>query len=260
MTVWARYRCGSETGFGAVTDEGLVPHTGNMFASNEVCGPPIPLATVDLLSPCAPRSFIGLWNNFRALAMKIGQPEPEYPLYFVKASSSVVPSGAAIRRPRGYEGRIMFEGELGIVIGARCSAVDEAQAERAIFGYTCVNDVTASDWLTNIDQFPQWARAKSADTFGPVGPYITTGLDCSSLTVRTRVDGRERQNYPIADMILPPARIVSLLSRELTLEPGDLIACGTSLGVLPLRPGNVVEVQIDGVGTLTNRFDAGESA
>jgi 2-keto-4-pentenoate hydratase/2-oxohepta-3-ene-1,7-dioic acid hydratase in catechol pathway len=258
MTLWARYRLGSEIGFGIITDESVVPYKGDMFARNEVCGPPIPLATVDLLPPCAPRKFIGLWNNFRALAKKIGQPEPEYPLYFVKASSSVVPTGAAIRRPRGYEGRIMFEGELGIVIGARCCALNEAQAERAIFGYTCVNDVTANDWLTDTEHFPQWARAKSADTFGPVGPYIATGLDWSSLTVRTRVDGRERQNYPIADIILSPARIVSLLSYELTLEPGDLIACGTSLGVVPLRPGNVVEVQIDGVGTLTNHLDAGE--
>lgn len=258
MTLWARYRRGSEVGFGIVKNDEIVPYDGDMFASNEVCGLPIPLATVELLPPCAPRTFIGLWNNFRALAKKIGQPEPEYPLYFVKASSSLVPTGAAVRRPRGYGGRILFEGELGIVIGARCCALDEAEAERAIFGYTCVNDVTASDWLTNNESFPQWARAKSADSFGPVGPYVATGLDWSSLTVRTRVDGRERQSYPVSDMILSPARIVSLLSHELTLEPGDLIACGTSLGVLPLRPGNVVEVEIEGVGTLTNQFDGGE--
>ena len=136
----------------------------------------------------------------------------------------------------------------------------EAEAARAIFGYTCVNDVTALDLLHEDASFAQWARAKSCDTFGPVGPLIATGLDPSALTVRTLLNGRERQNYPVSDMILPPARIVSLLSREMTLVPGDLIACGTSLGVLPLRPGAEVSVTIDGIGTLTNRFEAADHA
>ena len=101
--------------------------------------------------------------------------------------------------------------------------------------------------------FPQWARAKGCDTFCPCGPAIVTGLDWSALQVCTLLNGRERQSYPAADMILPPARIVSLLSREMTLEPGNLIACGTSIGVLPMRPGMEVIVVIDGIGTLTSR-------
>ncbi len=146
--------------------------------------------------------------------------------------------------------RCCTEGELGIVIGRRCTRLDEAQAADAIFGYTCINDVTAFDILTADPAVPQWARAKSCDTFGPCGPVIATGLDWSQLRIRTELNGRERQNYPASDMILPPARIVSLISQEMTLNPGDLIACGTSVGALPMRPGMVVAVSIDGIGTL----------
>ena len=134
--------------------------------------------------------------------------------------------------------------------------MSEADAEQAIFGYTCVNDVTALDILNADPSFPQWARAKGCDTYGPVGPAIATGLDWSALRVRVLLNGRERQNYPAGDMILPPARIVSLISREMTLEPGDLIACGTSVGALPMRAGMVVEVVIDGIGTLRNPVEA----
>jgi 2-keto-4-pentenoate hydratase/2-oxohepta-3-ene-1,7-dioic acid hydratase in catechol pathway len=150
----------------------------------------------------------------------------------------------------------VYEGELGIVIGHECCRAGEAEAEAAIFGYTCVNDVTALDLLQADPSFPQWARAKGCDTFGPVGPAIATGLDPAALTVRTLLNGRERQGYPVADMILPPRRIVSLLSQEMTLHPGDLIACGTSIGVLPMRPGMEVSVVIEGIGALTNRFEA----
>jgi 2-keto-4-pentenoate hydratase/2-oxohepta-3-ene-1,7-dioic acid hydratase in catechol pathway len=133
--------------------------------------------------------------------------------------------------------------------------VPEADAAAHVFGYTCINDVTALDLLAADPSFPQWTRAKGFDGFAPVGPVIATGIDPAGLVVRTLVNGRERQNYPVADMIFPPAKLVSLISRDLTLEPGDVIACGTSLGVLPMRPGTTVEVAIDGIGTLKNVFE-----
>ncbi len=250
MTLWVRW----EGGFGTLADGSVQPHRGDMFSDPAPAGGPIPVPA--LLPPVAPGKFIGLWNNFHALAAKLGAEIPDTPLYFLKAPSSLLPTGGVIRPPVGYAGRTMYEGELGIVIGRPCRGADEAQAAEAIFGYTCVNDVTALDWLTADPSFPQWARAKGCDTFGPVGPAIATGLDPASLAVRTLLNGRERQAYPVSDMILPPARIVSLLSREMTLLPGDLIACGTSLGVLPMRPGSEVTVSIDGVGALTNRFEA----
>ena len=254
MTAWVRF----EGGFGTLAGSQVQPHQGDMFGVSEPTGPVLELAGLNLLAPVAPGKFIGLWNNFHALAAKLGQAIPQLPLYFLKATSAILQPGGIIRPPAGYNGKTVYEGELGIVIGRRCSRADEAEAADAMFGYTCINDVTALDLLGEDPSFAQWARAKSCDTFGPVGPAIMTGLDPHALSVRTLLNGRERQNYPVSDMILPPARIVSLLSREMTLLPGDLIACGTSLGVLPLRPGAEVSVVIEGVGTLTNRFEAAE--
>ena len=149
----------------------------------------------------------------------------------------------------------MFEGELGIVIGKRCRAVDEADAASYIFGYTCVNDVTAAEILNKDPGFAQWTRAKSFDTFGVFGPVIATDVDPSKLVVRTILNDQERQNYPVADAIFAPAKLVSLISHDLTLEPGDVIACGTSVGVGSMKPGSVISIVIDGIGTLTNRFE-----
>ena len=129
------------------------------------------------------------------------------------------------------------------------------EAPDHIFGYTCVNDVTAADIINKNPTFAQWTRAKSFDGFGAFGPVIATGLDPAGLRVRTVLDGQERQNYPVSDMILPPARLVSLISQDMTLLPGDLIACGTSIGVGTMKnPTNTVEVSIEGVGTLENVF------
>ena len=210
---------------------------------------------VQLLAPVVPSKFMALWNNFHEMAAKIGQPIPPEPLYFQKASNCFSDPGAAIRKPISYNGKVVYEGELGIVIGATCAGVSEAQAQAAIFGFTCVNDVTAIDIILRDPNFQQWSRAKSCDTFGPIGPCVAVGFDWHAGSVRTRVDGRERQNYPLSDMVFTPAQIVSALSRELTLYPGDIIACGTSLGVLPMRSNTTVEVTIDGIGTLTNTFE-----
>lgn len=253
MGLWVRFCDAGVERFGALEGETVAPYGGDMFGEHWPDGPPRPLADVQLLAPCTPSLFIGLWNNFHEVAAKQGHAEPEEPLYFIKAPHSVLPTGGVIRRPPSLSGRMIYEGELGVVIGKTCCNVDEAAAEQAIFGYTCVNDVTALDWISSPANFPQWTRAKGCDTFGPFGPAIATGLDWSSLRVRSLLNGRERQNYPANDMILPPARIISLLSREITLSPGDLIACGTSVGVLPLRPGDRIEIQIDGVGTLSNQ-------
>lgn len=255
MPLWVRFLECERERFGILQGEQVVPHGGGMFDSPAPEGAPLALADVKLLPPCAPRSFVGLWNNFRALAQKTGQPEPEEPLFFLKPLSSILPPGGTIRAPTTCEGKILFEGELGIVIGKRCEHIAEEEAEDAIFGYTCVNDVTAIDWLKTPETFPQWTRAKGCDTFGPFGPAIATGIDWSTLVIRTMVNGRQRQNYRADDMILSPRRIISLLSREMTLHPGDVIACGTSLGALPLRSGDEVAIEIDGIGRLVNRFE-----
>lgn len=252
---WVRFRTaeGSE-GFGRLEGESITPHGGDMFGENAPTSLAMPLSAVTLLAPVRPVRFLGLWNNYHELAAKQGNAIPQTPLWFLKSPGSVVGPGAAIHPPRGYSGKTLYEGELGLVIGRRVSGADEAEAEAAIFGLTCVNDVTALDILTADPSFSQWARAKSPDGFGPIGPCIAQGLDWRELRVQVALNGRIRQDYPCADMILPPVRIVSLLSQEMTLEPGDVIACGTSIGALPMRPGQEVAVTIAGIGTLTNPF------
>jgi 2-keto-4-pentenoate hydratase/2-oxohepta-3-ene-1,7-dioic acid hydratase in catechol pathway len=258
MALWIRFSRDGREGFGTLRDDSIAVHAGDLFGAPTPTGEVIAREDIVLLSPVRPRVFIGLWNNFHEAAAKQGLAHPESPLFFLKSPGSVVGPDAPIPVPAGYTGRVIYEGELGLVIGHRVSNADEAEAARAIFGVTCVNDVTALDLLNADASFAQWARAKGCDGFGPVGPAIATGLDWSSLRVQVALNGRVRQDYPCADMIIPPARIVSLISREMTLEPGDVIACGTSVGALPMRPGMVVEVTIAGIGTLRNVFGASD--
>ncbi len=204
------------------------------------------------LAPCAPGKIVALWNNFHALAAKLEKPVPAHPLFLVKPASSVIGSREPIRRPPHYAGKIVFEGELGIVIGKRCRNASVESAAEAIFGYTIVNDVTAAGLLNENPHFPQWCRAKGFDTFCCIGPAIVSGFDWQRARVVTRLDGVERQNYPLDDIVFTPAEQVSLISQDLTLEPGDVIACGTSLGVGSIGDGATVEITIDGIGTLVN--------
>lgn len=255
MALWVRFaREDGGAGFGTLDAAAgsIAVHGGGMFDGAAPTGEVVARDAVRLLAPVVPGKFIGLWNNFRELAAKTGAAIPETPLWFLKAGTSLNHPDGVIAPPAGYAGKVLYEGELGLVIGRRCKDADEDAAAGAIFGLTVVNDVTALDLLNADPSFPQWARAKSCDGFGPVGPCIATGLDWSGLRAQVALNGRVRQDYPTADMILPPARIVSLLSREMTLEPGDVIACGTSVGALPMRPGMVVEVTIAGIGTLRN--------
>jgi 2-keto-4-pentenoate hydratase/2-oxohepta-3-ene-1,7-dioic acid hydratase in catechol pathway len=145
-------------------------------------------------------------------------------------------------------GRVIFEGELGVVIGQTCKNITPEEAEDAIFGYTCINDFTSIDILHADPSFPQWTRAKSFDGFGVAGPVIETDFDWRDLTIKVLVNDRERQSYPAADMILSPAQIVSCLSQDMTLHAGDLIACGTSVGARPVKAGMTVDVLIEGIG------------
>lgn len=255
MTHWIRFAENGVPGFGQLDGATVDVYSGDMFASPQPTGRTVALAAVTLLVPAAAGKMVALWNNFHALAAKLGNPVPAEPLYFIKGSGSYLASGEPIRRPPSYGGKVIFEGELGIVIGRTCRAVSEADAPAHIFGYTCINDVTAVDLLNKDATFAQWTRAKSFDTFGVFGPVVATGLDPAQLSVRTVLDGQERQNYPVADMVFPPARLVSLISQDMTLDPGDVIACGTSIGVGSMKAGSTVAVTIDGIGTLVNRFE-----
>lgn len=255
MTHWVRYRHAGKIGFGTLADSSIAVHDDDMFASPSATGATLKLTDVDLLAPCEPTKIIGLWNQFHALAAKLGNPAPKEPLYFLKALSSVTAPGAVVTKSKSYDGKVVFEAELGIVIGKRARAIALEDAAAHIFGYTCVNDITAADILNRDPTFPQWARAKSFDGFGPFGPVITSGLDPSGLTIRAILNGAERQNYPVSDMIFKPHELVAKLSHDMTLEPGDLICCGTSVGVGVMKePVNTITIAIDGIGELTNEF------
>ena len=267
MIQWLRYSHQGNTGFGTLDGAFNAPgaairvHTGNLFSGSKPSGQTLALADVTLLAPCIPTKMPALWNNFYERATKENIALPPDPLYFLKGNNAFCAHGSVIKKPAHFDGKVVFEGELGIVIGKRMSNVSEADAPNYIFGYTCVNDVTAADILRMNPTFEQWVRSKSFDTFCPIGPVITTGIDPMGLRVRsilTQPDGtvQERQNYPVADMIFPPAKLASLISRDMTLEPGDIIACGTSVGAGAMKPGSVIRIKIDEVGMLENRYRA----
>jgi 2-keto-4-pentenoate hydratase/2-oxohepta-3-ene-1,7-dioic acid hydratase in catechol pathway len=243
---WARGTTDTgETLTGVIDEEMFYPRTA--LGRDEAAGDARALSTIALLPPVVPGKFIGLWNNYKAAAEKGGMEHPAHPLYFFKADSALSGPGAQVALPAAA-GRVVFEGELGIVIGETCKNATPDQAAQAIFGYTCVNDITSLDILFADPSFPQWTRAKSFDGFGVVGPVIETDVAWETLTIKTMVNGRERQSYAASDMILTPPQIVSLLSHDMTLSPGDLIACGTSLGARPIKAGMEVEVVIEGIG------------
>ena len=257
---WVRFEVAGRVACGLLEDGTVREVEGELFGPDAArepipTGQRWPLAELRLLAPCQPRKFIALWNNYHAAAAKNGWSLPAEPLFFLKPSSSYLGPGEVFRAPSGYSGRVLYEGELGIVIGQRLKDANEQQAAQAIFGYTCVNDVTAVDLLNKDATFDQWSRAKSFDTFGVFGPVIATGLDPAKLVIRTVLNGQERQNYPASDMFFGPAQLVSLISQDLTFEAGDVICCGTSVGVGSMKPGSDVVVSIEGIGSLANRFE-----
>ena len=215
---WVRARQSTREIFGTLEEDRLSVHEGDMFVGATPTGETLALADLAFLPPVRPGKFVGLWNNFHAAAAKNGWAVPAEPLYFLKGANAIAAHQSEIAMPSDDIGRVFYE-------------------------------LIARD-----ASFAQWTRAKSFDGFGPLGPVVAVGLDPHSLVVRTRVNGRERQNYPVSDMIFGPASLVERLSRDMTLEPGDVIACGTSLGALPVKAGMLVEVEIDGIGVLANRF------
>ena len=258
MSTWIRFTHHSRTHFGILSNNEIEIYHGDMFNSCEPTGEIVAASEVALLTPCTPSKLLGLWNNFHATAEKTGLPHPQHPWYFVMTSNAYAAANTVIRKPSTCSGKILFEGELGVVIGKTCKEISMENIEDYIFGYTCVNDVTALEYLFAEEQFVHWTRSKSFDGFGVFGPGITTGIKPDDLIVKTYLEGegqiQERQNYPVSDMIYSPLEAVSRISFDMTLNPGDIIACGTSVGAGAMKDGWTVRVSIDGVGELINTF------
>jgi 2-keto-4-pentenoate hydratase/2-oxohepta-3-ene-1,7-dioic acid hydratase in catechol pathway len=211
---------------------------------------PVPLESARLLAPCTPSKIICVGRNYRDHARELGNEPPTELLIFEKPVSTLTNPGDTILRPPDSQ-RVDHEGELGVIIGKRCRHVrDDDDVRQYIRGYTCVNDVTARDLQRKDDQ---WTRAKGFDTFCPVGPLVDDELDpWAGVRVETKLNGELKQQGSTVDFIFPLDAIIRYVSRVMTLFPGDLIATGTPAGISPLQSGDVVEVTVEGVGTLTN--------
>ena len=212
----------------------------------------IALADARLLPPCVPTKICCVGRNYRAHAAEMDAELPLEPLLFFKPPSAIAAPGGAIVYPR-QSSRVDYEGELAVVIGRRCKDVSADRAHEVIAGYTAFNDVTARD-LQKSDG--QWARAKGFDSFAPIGPCIVDDIDPSALRLRTYLNGELKQDGATADLLFSIPTLVEYISAAFTLEAGDVIATGTPSGIGPMRPGDEVRVEIDGIGALTNRVVA----
>ncbi|HEY7782514.1 MAG TPA: fumarylacetoacetate hydrolase family protein [Ktedonobacterales bacterium] len=244
--------------YGAVEGERVHALAGNPFGPDGAAGlrvgaPVAPLAAVRLLAPCAPAKVFLVGRNYAKHVQELAHEMPSEPLISSKPITTVIGPEAAIVHPGALSRDVHYEGELALVIGRTCHRVDEADALDYVLGYTCANDVTARD-LQNRDG--QWVRAKGFDTFCPLGPWIETALHSEDVQVITRLNGAVKQDARTSAMIFPLARLVSAVSRFTTLVPGDILLTGTPEGVGPMVPGDVVEVEIEGIGVLRNHLVA----
>ncbi len=253
----ARYRLDATEHWGRREDEVFVRLDAPPWLGGRESGPRDAAKRVVLLPPARPTKIVCVGLNYRdhiaesATAVPGGLDAPAEPLLFLKPPSAVVATGEAIRYPRGVE-RLDPEAELGVVIGRRARAVSAAAALDHVAGFTCFNDVSARNYQRKDGQ---WTRAKGFDSFAPMGPWVAVGLSPGALDVRCRVNGVERQHGNTADLIHPVPALVSFISHIMTLEPGDVIATGTPAGVGPVVPGDVVEIDVQGIGVLVNHVE-----
>lgn len=206
-------------------------------------------AEVTILAPCVPTKIVAVGLNYRDHARELGMAVPDDPILFLKPPTSLIGPGETIVYPT-MSLQVDYEAELGIVMKDRVSRIAPGQARGHILGYTCANDVTARD-LQKKDV--QWTRAKSFDTFCPIGPWIETDLDPGDILVESYLNGERKQSSRTSQFIFGIDRLVSFISQVMTLHPGDLIITGTPAGIGPMKPGDQVEVRIEGIGSLINR-------
>lgn len=251
----ARFSIDGAVSFGVVEGPGQDPADlvvaavdGHPFAPFSYTGERHPLGAVRLLAPVLPSKVVCVGKNYADHAAEMGGTAPASPVVFLKPSTSVVGPGDPVVLPAGA-GRVDHEAELAVVIGRLCRDVPAGRASEVVLGYTCANDVTARD---EQQADVQWTRAKGHDSFCPLGPWVETELDPGAVRVRCSVDGEVRQDGSTADLVHDVPSLVAFVSSFMTLLPGDVLLTGTPAGVGPLRAGQVVDVTLDGIGTLRN--------
>ena len=221
---------------------------GHPFGPVDLTGRVFPLRDVRLLAPVLPSKIVAVGRNYADHVAEMGNTIPPEPMIFLKPSTSIVGPGDAIRLPASSE-QVEHEAELAVVVGRLCKDVPVERALEVVLGYTCANDVSARDFQRSDGQ---WGRAKGFDTFCPLGPWISTGIDPADLGIMCAVGDDVRQRSTTAALLRDVATLVSWISHVMTLLPGDVILTGTPAGVGPLAAGDVVQVSIDGIGTLEN--------
>jgi 2-keto-4-pentenoate hydratase/2-oxohepta-3-ene-1,7-dioic acid hydratase (catechol pathway) len=250
-----RYREGNDVRFAVATDGRLRRSAArDLFsaASGGNSGEEVSLESLALLTPSDPSKIVCVGRNYAEHAKELGNEAPPEPILFLKPPSALLAPEGVVEMPPESQ-RVDYEGELGIVIGKRARRISAARWREVVLGFTCGDDVTARDLQKKDVQF---TRGKSFDTFAPIGPCIETDLDVSDIAIITRVNGEIRQNGRTSQMIFSPAQLVAFISNVMTLEPGDVILTGTPAGVGPVNDGDVVEVEIEGIGILRNRMAA----
>jgi 2-keto-4-pentenoate hydratase/2-oxohepta-3-ene-1,7-dioic acid hydratase in catechol pathway len=249
VTKYIRYRSGAETRYGILEGETVHQLHGDLFHHSQA-GATHALNDVKLLAPCVPPKILAVGLNYKSHLG--GRPAPSSPEIFYKPVSCLQdPEGPIVIPPDATD--VHSEGELVVVIGKTAKNLSPEQARTAIFGVTCGNDVSERDWQHGPHKDLQWWRAKGADTFGPLGPCIVTGIDESNLVLETRINGETVQKQSTSDLMFDCPAIVSYVSRWVTLEPGDVIYTGTPGATRKMNPGDVVEVEIEGIGVLRNQ-------
>lgn len=233
--------------------ETVVPIVSPFHPEEQKDRPPLTLDEVKLLAPVKPSKIVAVGLNYADHIAEMGNTPPPNPIIFIKPQTAVIGPGEHIVLPPSSQ-RVDYEAELGVVIGKKCRSVTPQEAPSFILGYTCFNDVTARD-LQKKDG--QWTRAKSFDTFAPLGPWINTNLDPSALHIECRLNGELKQSSSTSNLLFSVFELVAFISEIMTLLPGDVIATGTPQGVGPMKDGDLVEVYVEGIGTLSNPVKAG---
>ena len=254
MANWVRFIHEKNCHFGNQNGDVIELYTGDMFSNPLKTSTTINVSEVEFVNPCVPSKMIALWNNYKTLAKEKGLSRPNNPLYLNKAVSAIIEPGQNIERPKFYDEAIFYEGELGIVIGTECKNVEKDSSKNYIFGYTCINDVTAMDLVKKDKSFDQWTRSKSFDTFSIFGPAIVSDIDPMNLQIQSRLNNVLVQDYNSDDMFFNVYEIVSFISKDMTLYPGDIIACGTNAGLGPMNKNDTIEIMIEPIGKITNKL------
>ena len=245
-----RFRNAGRTLYGVLQEEWLSPIKGSIFRRFTVSDERIPISEVSLLPPVEPSKIVAVGVNYRDHAMERGKPVPDEPLIFLKPPSAVVGPDDIIIYPKMSK-RVDYEGELALVVKRKARLLEESEdIDDYILGYTCFNDITARDLQEKDVQF---TRAKSFDSFAAIGPCIATDIDPAGVKVKTFINGKLRQSGNTRNMIFPVPYILRFISEVMTLLPGDVITTGTPAGVGPMFPGDRVDVQVEGIGTLSNK-------